>query len=587
MKNLRNEGCVYLYGNKIYKGSVTMKEAKLGTEQNRFDEFLYKHLAKELFASGSELKALLVKRFDLSNDYARQIVSRAAKNKVLKSSSPYTFGKNQFIYFSNEETIDAAKIRRVCYKSRPPLYRLITVLEQRGGILSFYEAMKITASPCNGSSTKVATLEDILKVLKKLNIAYEKKDHAGGRYIILFPYPGEPYGEMIEQGMINNAYAHMVTDASLIPDILRWLNRCNLISTEKAPIYRNKKSPSIGAIHNQLWWDAFSYTKSTGINPILGAKAEGVDKQTLVVLDVVLSETYTVTNLDGFYSRVQINLNSTTTGVRKVMPIIIYRTCDEEAQNKINKLGFIAFEIGAIFGNKIYEVLQQFQEINELIAFGSNGIDRTVKDILKTIRQAGQDDALKDLKGTLFECLMYPVLKSMYPDARIERGRVLTERLDDNPKVEYEYDFIIHSQFPPETVFVELKGYMSNATISLGDPDKKGSLKWFFERTLPFGKKILRKESEEGRSVKGVYLTTAKFWEDGRKYVEQQNLGRYKSLKANTGYERSSLIEFLGNMGFKKELAIIKKFYTAEEDLETKKKPIKKRKIMDDLSQDN
>lgn len=559
-----------------------MKPINESSEQNRFKDFLYDHLDKALFASGSELKELLVKKFSISEDYARQIVSRAAKSKVLKSSKPYTFGKGQFIYFSNEEFIDATKIRYVCHKSRPPLYRLLTVLNQRGGIISFYEAMKITASPGNASSTKVSTLEDMLKVLKKLNIVYEKES-AGTRFIIEYATPGEPFGEIIEGGMISRAYGQMITDAGLIPDILRWLNRCNLINTDKIPVYRNKKTPGIGAVHNQLWWDAFSYTKSTGFNPILAAKADTTEKQTLVVLDVVLSDTYSKEQLDGFYGRVQINLNAVSTGVRKVLPIIIYNNCEPEALNRINKLGFIAFEIGAIFGSKIYEIIRQLQEVNELLAFDESGIDRTVKDILKTIRQAGQDDALKDLKGTLFECLMYPVLKSLYPDARMERGRTLTEKIEEQQKEEYEYDFIIHSSFPPETVFVELKGYMSNATISLGDRDKKSSLKWFFERTLPFGKKILKKDAGEGRTIKGIYLTSAKFWNDGKEYIGQQNLGKYKSVKAETGYERNDLIAFLNSLGFKKEVSIIEKFYTSEEDKIEKTKKITRRNIADDV----
>jgi hypothetical protein len=558
-----------------------MKSINEFSEQNRYNEFLYTYLDNELFASGGELKELLVKKFNISEDYARQVISRAAKAKTLKSSKPYTFGKSQFIYFSNEEILDANKIKRISKKSRPPLYRLLSVLEQRGGIISFYEAMKITASPGNGSSTKVTTLEDMLKVLKKLNIVYEKNDVSGIRFIIECSVPGEHFGELVEQAIISRAYGQMITDASLIPDILRWLNRCNLINSEKIPVYRNKKTPGIGAVHNQLYWDAFSYTKSTGINPILASKVDSIEKQTLVVLDVVLSENHSVEHLDGFYGRVQINLNSVSTGSRKVLPIVIYRNCESEALNKIRKLGFVAFEIGAIFGSRIYEIIQQFREINELMAFNESGIDRTVKEVLKLIRQAGQDDALKDLKGTLFECLMYPVLKSLYPDARMERGRTLSEKIEGQPKEEYEYDFIIHSSFPPETVIVELKGYMSNATISLGEKDKKSSLKWFFERTLPFGKKMFKNEASEGRTVKGIYLTSAKFWNDGKDYIAQQDRGKYKSVKASTGYSRDELIPYLTSLGFKKEVTIIEKFYTIEEEKNDVK--IVKINILDDL----
>jgi hypothetical protein len=358
-------------------------------------------------------------------------------------------------------------------------------------------------------------------------------------------------------------YAKMVLDCSLIPDILRWLRRSNLIDNVNIS-YRNKKTPAIGPVHNNLNWDVITYTKTTGINHMVGTKADTKDMMTLLVVDVVLAGSYAQEHLDGFLSRVQINLNAVTTGKRKIMPIVIYRDCDPLVLNRMGVLGFLAFDIGAVFGSKIYGVLQQVKEVNELLIRGED-VDVTIKNILRTLRTTGQEDALKDLKGVLFECLMYPFLKNVFPDAVMERGRTLATPKEDGKNEYYEYDYIIHASHPDEIILVELKGYDAAATISLGTFEKKSSLKWIFSRTLPFAAKHFIKEVWEGKKVRGLFLTSANFHTDGREYLKKINAGSFKSSKLDVAYERVSLLKLLGERGFKSEVQIIEKFYIKEE----------------------
>jgi len=555
-----------------------MKSKDYLSVQDQYSECLFEHLEKNVYASGTELRELLAATFNLLDANARQAVSRAARALVIRSSSPFTFGHGQFIYLYNEQGLNVAMVMRISKDSRPPLYRLLKVMLDNGSIISYYEAMKVTASPGSGASTKVETIDDMLKVLKKLNLVYLQEDGRGVSYI-LFKEHMNSGRELVAANeipaLIENHYAKMVLDASLIPDILRWLYQANLIDNNRT-IYRNKKTPGTARVHNKLTWDAFSYTKATGINPSLGAVSDELEKQTLVVLDVVLSGPYTQEQLDGFLARVQINLHAVRTGHRKVMPLIFYRECEERVLGRIRKMGLIAFEIGAVFGQRIYEVLSKLQAVNELLAAGGD-MGSSVKSMLKTIRNAGQDDALKDLKGTLFECLMYPLLKSLYGEASMERGKTLVTKgiKDAEGKYEteqYEYDYIIHSGHPRELVFVELKGYMSNVVIPLGDRDKKNSLKWFFERTVPFGATHYQKEISENRRLRAVFITTARFDEEGELFIAEKNEGRLKSANAATAYERYDLLKLLQEQGFAKELKIIEKYYTAAEHKKEKKK---------------
>lgn len=531
-------------------------------EQEKYNVFLYNILQLNLFKSGSELIKMLVNEFGVSETYARKILSRSLNAKVITSSKPYTFGKGQFIYLFKGQELDVKRIKEICENARPPIYRLLEFMDNNGGVISYYEAMKITASPEKMSSTKVQSLNDILKILRKLKIVYEKTDERSVRFILYKSKDGSLMSNSIEKKLIDDHYAKMIMDCSLIPDIIRWLNKSNLIDNLKI-IYRNKNTPAIGALHNNLVWDAFSYTKSTGINTINGVKADKIEKQTLVVMDIVISGEYSQVHLDGFYNRIQINKNSVTSGERKILPIIIYRDCEPIILNKISKLGFIAFDIGSVFGTKIYFIIKKLKEVNELLNSGNN-TDQIVKNILKEIRNSGQEDALKDLKGVLFECLMYPVLKNIFSNAAIERNKTLIT-MKNGEKEYYEYDYIINSSNPSEIIFVELKGYDASATISLGDETKKSSLKWFFCKTLPFAKTHFTKEISEGKQIKALYITSGKFWDDGRDYIKKINNGKYKSSQVNVAYERNTLIELLKLRGFKNEINIIDRFYKKED----------------------
>lgn len=535
------------------------------TEQNQYSRFLQKRLWDQLFESGSDLRKALVAHFKVSDDYARKIIERAVKARWIRSSKPYTFGRGQYIYMPFGQELDFFKVKTVCYSTRPALYRLMQAIENNEGIISFYEGLKITASPDENSSTKVTILKDMVKLLMRMDLVYERQDSNGVNYILLKNH-FDPNPEITDATLMGAQFNKMVLDSSLMADIIRWLAKSNLIGNINA-IYRNKKTPSLGAKQNNLYWDAYSYTRATGINPFVGARASTVEKQTLVVLDVVLSTEYSQLDLDGFLARVQINLNSVKTGVRKILPIVIYRSCSVLVLGKISKLGFLAFDIGSIFGTKIYSLLNKLKEVNDLL-FSGGQLEHSVKEVLKVIRSAGQEDALRDLRGVMFEILMFPVLSSIYANAAATRGKTYSVTDADGKKEGYEYDYIFNSSHPQEIVVVELKGYNESVSINVGDRDKKGTLKWFFERTLPFARQHFAKEIAEGKHFRGVYITSSHFWKDCNEFIETMNKSHFKSAKMDVAYSRKELLAMLAVNGFIKECEIIEEYYAKAEQPE-------------------
>lgn len=538
-------------------------------QQEKYNRFLNDILKSKLYEPASELIEKLEAKYNVTPANARKILSRAVKSKTIKSSDPHTFGRGQFVYIYNEAEFDKQAIKKITEKLRPPIFRLLELMDQNDGIISFYEALKITAAPLEESSTKADSLKDILKLLSELNVVYQKKDKNDIVYII-HKVGGYEQQTLKEELLMAVHFNKMVLDCSVLPDIMRWLRKSNII--DSIAMYRSKKTPHIGMKHNNLVWDAFAYTKTTGINPTLGAIADTIEKQTMVALDVVLADDYSPIHLDAFMSRIQIDRNSVKGDKRKILPIIIYKSCSAITLNTIRANGIMAFDIGSIFGSKIHDVLNRVRDLSLLLQQDEEGIEQSIERILNTIQKTGQEEALKDLRGTLFEALMYPLLKTLYPNAEFTRGKTLSTKKDEDEKETYEYDYIINSSNPKELVFVELKGYNEKATIPLGEINpqtnipEKASLRWFFRRALPFAAKYYEHLLVDGKQAKAVFITSANFWEDGREFLATVNKGSIKSKKLNVGYERKGLIALLKENDLETEIKIIEKFYLKSND---------------------
>jgi len=528
---------------------------------NQFDEYIAKTVTDGEFVPGREIVQELSTNFGVSPVHARKLIQRTADKGLISSSKPATFGKGQYIYFPREKQLNIAAIRPICEKYRPPLARVLDALVVNEGILSYYEALKICSSPLADSSSKNSSLDELILMLVELKLIVMKTDDRSVRYMIDSEVPEEHHTTVIDEH-----YSKMVLDCVFIPDILKWLRKVNVIDNLKT-VYRNKLTPSKGTAHNNLPWDAYGYTKTTGINATLGAKADVIEKQTLVVLDVVVNRSYEQFDVDGFLGRVQINLNSIKKGTRKIMPIVFYNEISEQALNTLRTLGFLSFNIDSIFGTRVHEILNDVGIAQKgIFAKDTNETEKRIRRSLKAIRDAGQEENLSNLKGTLFEYLFYPIFKSLYPDAMIFQGKTLSEKLANGGKEKYEYDYIIQSNTPKEIVIVELKGYSSEARIRVGDTEKPNTLNWFFGRTLPFAKKQYAKELSEGFKLSASYITSAGFYDDGKKFLESQH--KYSSKKLSTHYNGEALLSFLEENGFSYVKKTVERYFITKEEPE-------------------
>lgn len=530
----------------------------MSKNQEVYQRFIFGLLSKTSFLAGREIVKALTEKFSISDENARKVIQRTADSRMIDSTKPITFGKGQFIYMLPGKVVDLASIKRICERFRPPLYRIIDVLEQNDGVLSYYEALKLSASPEEKTSTKANTVDELIYILVTLRLAYVDTDENGIRYII---------DKKIEDAQHEMAlqYSKMIQDCMFIPDILRWLRKVNIIDNRKI-VYRSKTNPSKGAVHNSLAWDAFAYTKTTGINELHGKEAKKVKNQTLVVLDIIINREYSQSDLDGFLGRVQVNLNAVKEGKRKVMPIVFYRTISEKVQNTIASLGFLSFQLRTIFGGRVNELIEKVGLIQRTSGVqGSEVIPAEMEALLSTIRETGQEENLSNLKGILFEFLLYPLIRAVYGNAGIIHGRFFSRKNADKSKEGYEYDFIIRSETPKEIVVIEAKGYSPDNRIPVGRSDMNNTLSWFYGRTFPFLKTFYTKEIAEGYKIRACYITSAGFLEDGIAF-----LNAHKKLKPQLlagYYDGSALLQLLAKLDLSVSRDTLERYYlTKKED---------------------
>lgn len=524
---------------------------------NPHEEFILQCLVGPRYMLGKDLNLLLQKKFpNVTSGSARKILERAATSNKVRSSSPVTFGNGQFVYLLPGKVLDRSVVLDITKENRPPLFRILNLLDIQGGIISRYEALKITAAPLKADKSKSDSLEKIIRDLKLLGLVQEVNDSKGTSFLVS---PGIDNADELISGRVNKMYM----DAMFIPDILRSIKGMNIIDNDRV-LYRNKSNPATGISYNNLKWDAIAYTRTTGINPGRSSQANTFDKQTLVVLDVIISRHYTDHDLQGFYSRIQSVSHSVKLGKRKILPIIVHAGLeDKKVLNTIRKLGFMSFDLGSIYGSNVYEIIKQLGAIKHNEQEGEDNTEE-IEETLTGIESAGQEDNLSNLKGDLFEFLMYPLIKLLYPDTYPIHGRKIKPEIMEGEKiVEYEYDYIINSPRHPETVVMELKGYVSSIYISLGTWEKKNSIKWFFNRTLPVAKKKLEEENKTS-AVRACFITTCNFEADGVEFLESMNQTKLKPTEMDCWYDGKKLLALLEQKNLTKVRQVVKRYYIKE-----------------------
>jgi hypothetical protein len=489
--------------------------------------------------------------FGVSTANARKIIQRAVQHEIIKSSKPFSIVSGQYIYYSNNTYISRDGIKKVCKEFSSPTYRLLELLNLNGGIISYYEAQKVVGAPIKNSSTKEKSLTKIVKELRSLDLVNLVDDSNSNKFVI------HKELESNKEELIREHSSKMYIDAILLSDIFFWLKRRNIIDNKNYR-YRNKNLTGMGVLHNNLVWDGFAYTSTTGLHT--ENFKEKNSKKTLVVLDVVVNREYHDIDLKGFLNRIDIIRCSVKSGIRKIMPIIVSRNLSSGITTQIVKLGIIHLDLASIYGENIFGILDRLKLIKEAEIFRSpekgHFLDN-VERALDSIKNSGQDINLENLKGDFFEMIIFSYLISAFPNSTILHGiRLKNKELNK----EYEYDFIVDNHRKNEVVIVEVKGYKSSSKIKLGDFKTKSTVKWFFGNTFPFAKKNF-KSHQENTQFKACYITSAEFSEEAQQFMEGLTRTKIRSSALNIYYDGKSIRKTMKEEGYEKGSSLINQYY--------------------------
>jgi hypothetical protein len=432
------------------------------------------------------------------------------------------------------------------------MYRLLSAMERSGGVISAFDAHKVTSVPVKAGSTKASVLRDIVAPLEKHGILAEDRSADGYPYIVFAELKGRS-SEIIKAYRVG-----VDLDCAFLPDVLRWLGQRNLVDNALV-IYRNKASPDALVVHNNLVWDAFGYSRTTGIDPLQPKVGHEHTKRTLVVLDVCLGRPYTEEDLQGFYDRVQVHRNSTRGRPRSVMPVVVFREMDNRVRGRLTALGFVNLDVASVFGARVLEVLDKLRLVKREEATRASTPEAFVANIesaLSSMKEAGQDVNFENLMGDLFESLMYPLLRAIFPNADIQQKREMKVGAR-----KCECDYVISSSNHREHVVVELKGYKSRSTIRLGTTKEQNTVSWFFGKTVPIAKEALVAGVTGGYELKACLMTPASFEPDALRQLQQLNGGKLKPAELDVYYDGARLLDLLQAQGLTTIRKLVLRYY--------------------------
>ncbi|PFT62805.1 hypothetical protein COK67_19280 [Bacillus cereus] len=497
---------------------------------------------KNTIYMATELIEFLCEKHGITNHNARQIIKRSVDKGLIKTSSPFTFQSGQYVYMDLKTNLNLEILLKISRKYKQSLYRLLWLFNEEEKIISMYEAKKIMGVPVeNIERYKLVDFNKEISELDNngiLSIKYNAEKNI--KYLISNDVIDESY----IKNQMNLHFEKMSLDVLLIPDIIRWLKKHNFIDSNDIA-YRRVDNPSIGAKHNDFLWDVYSYTNTTGFSIDVGNK----DKQTLVVLDVLIHREYSQQDLYGFYSRIQSVRYSTHGDARKILPIIFYNEIDPKVKKEIQNLKILNFSIQDIFGIKVTEIINKLDAVKKLLDNQFLSLEEKSKDVVENIestlavmKDTGHTDNLQNLKGDLFESLMYVIVSNLYP----YQGYRIMHSVNLKP---YEYDIVVQGM--DEIIVFELKGFKSKTIINLGDSSTKNTVRWFFAKTFPHAKDQYALPNHhyalDKSKIKGCYITSGQFSKEAKEKLVKINESNIKPTNLNCYYDRTSLLDLVRN----------------------------------------
>lgn len=495
---------------------------------NEKEKYLIEYLKlNKKFILSSELIEVLMKKFpNITNVYARKIISNLNKKEEIISSSPIIFSNNMYAYASKNKKVNYRNLEELIKRHKKKLFRAICLIKRQKGIVTYTELAKVTGCVISKFGNNLE-LEDIIRDLKYFEIA-SVQEYKGITFII---------GQDNINRNLDEKVLELEKENKVLMNLINWLKEINIINIHDTVTFKGAKNNFRGIENSKIIWDTFFFTNTVGIK-------NGDNKtKTVGIIDFSYKSTYDWIDAEGLKDRINIFINSTKARKRKVFPIIFADKITNAAKKIIKENNYMCVDVNKILGDNYEKIISKYIEFEN-----KDKID--IIEIDNICNLIGSNANYGNMKGNLFEYMMGEVFRKIYNETgiRFEHSIMIDGK---------EIDYRIETE--KENIFIELKSYKKEVEIELGNQEQKNTLNWAYKVSFKaFQEKF---KGDKNKKCKFCYITTAKFENEALEKLKRLNFGKCKAEKLDCYYDRDKLYSLLKEYKCKKELKIIKNYY--------------------------
>ncbi|WP_070000517.1 hypothetical protein [Cellulosilyticum sp. I15G10I2] len=502
---------------------------------------------------GSELQEYLISKTGVTENNARQVIYRLKNNNSLLTTEPVKFTRNQVIYFLPKQNI-RNKLREVIPDHAQTIHRVYQALIEQDGFLHWSEFVKISAGVFNSEQVKDnkhKTVEKIFNDMLRLKLVKPIRKFNHDSFVIAHEgwVPLINTNEIkLEERLRDLAFGKQFTG-----ELLRWIERMNIAGWNSTHVA--KEDDDEKGI-NGYYWDAYGFSYLWGLYE---SKNDSIFSPTeektgsLIVIESVLYREMRMYDVSGFIARISVLYGKLKTKNNfRIIPICFVQSIDEDALKAVRKRGIMIVSVTEVFGTKIAEALKMVRILDP-----RNVDAEALAGILAAADQSGHDGKFGSLKGYVFNFLIASIFSNQgYSSVKIG------VKYDSNGD-RCECDIVI-SVDDDYLIVCETKGYNEGTLIELGDTDKEAdTVKKFFEKTCTIV------ESETGKKVLPLFITSGDFTEDALNYMSEISkrkkiirLLQEKNFPKSIYLNRGMLMDFFSNKQiYTEHKKVLKEFF--------------------------
>ena len=475
-----------------------------------------------------ELTDKLVKCFGVTSANARKIISNFVKAGKLYRFDDIKFDSGSMLIY---KTNNSSKFLEAAKKYKEYINIILKEIDKYK-VISKFQMCKLAAASLDEKSKK-RTFDNVLSEIRLFrNVKFYK------HYIVYSSLSDKECEEIVNKVELIDK-----NNMRIIASLINMHLSMNLIVRENLK-YRSENFLEPKYIDNVFDIIALSKCYSDRVS------------ECICLYDVDVINEVNEFRIKTFYDRIQ-NVTNNNVNKNKAVGFVVYMDITNEAIKFAKQHGLMLVDICKLFGNKIKII---FDKISNL-SIPECDIS-SAEEVLELIEQSGQSENLGNIKGELFERIIYNIVKEIYNQTETIFKRKVIFIYDQN--INREIDILVECEQYDEIILIECKS--SKHKIPLGFYNKKDnsytkdSVKYFYNVYS------LYSEKNKGGNVKFVFFAANGFEEDAIKKMKTYSDGlKAKKLELYYDYYSAKNNLLSENKKIKDDIACWEKYFLYKE----------------------